>query len=100
MKRPDQKAIDAEIATLKAMKPTVRERSGFGDDHHAAIDAQLDVLETRMSTDDIYDHGDEEKVGEEEVWADNVRDAAIEARQWLDGESKNAPSKEWKPLVK
>ena len=40
-----KKQIDKEIAALKKMKPNVRRSSAFGDNHHAAIDAQIDVLE-------------------------------------------------------
>ena len=50
------------------MKPTVRRYSApaFGNDHHRAIDAQIDVLENLKSEDDAEnDYADDD---------DNVRD--------------------------
>lgn len=91
--KPTPEQIETEIKTLKAMKPTVLRRSSFGDDHHRAIDAQVDVLELRKSEDDVYDEYSDD--------ADNVRDAAIEACQWLEGEAEDgAPSENWKSLVR
>ena len=43
-KRKTEEQISAEIAALVALKPKVRQRTAFGDDNHAAIDAQLAVL--------------------------------------------------------
>ena len=45
------KEIAAEIAKLKKMKPDVRKTSMFGDNHHDAIDAQVDVLERKLTLD-------------------------------------------------
>ena len=77
-KKPTQAKINAVIARLKEMKPGVRRTSAFGDDHHRAINAQVEVLTQNLSEDDIYDR-----------WSsvDNVKDAALEARAWIDGES-------------
>ncbi len=65
------------IADLKAIKPTVRRQNVFGDNHHDAIDAQLDVLEKALGEDEIYD-----AFGR----TDNVRDGALEALAWRNGE--------------
>lgn len=95
MKPPTQKQITAEIAKLTKMKPKVRRRSGFGDDHHAAIDAQIYVLTERSDLDDIYD------AWAEEDHASNVQEAAVEACHWMTGENaQQAPSKGWAELVR
>lgn len=87
-KRPTTKDIIAEIAALTEMKPRVRRFSAFGDDNHNAIDAQLQVLEDRMTDDDILDH-----------FVDNALDEAMNARRWLDGDSEDGPpSAGWKEL--
>ena len=92
MKIPTAEEIVAEIATLKTMKPNVRKSSAFGDNHHNAIDAQIEALEMRMDEDEVYD-----KMADE---ADNVRDGALEAVRWMEGESEDgAPSENWKSLV-
>ena len=71
------------------MKPRVRHFSGFGDDHHAAIDLQILVLEERM---------DEHQIGDEfEDTDDNSH--AYECVQWMNGEGE-APSDNWKELVR
>lgn len=92
MKTPTAEEIVAEAATLKKMKPTVLKSSAFGDNHHNAIDAQIEALEMRKSEEEIYDELADE--------ADNVRDAALEAVRWMEGESEDgAPSDNWKSLV-
>lgn len=65
---------------------------------HAAIDAQLDVLEKRMSEDDIWSEWQDPEDPEE---MPNTLDAALQARRWLDGDNADgAPSKGWKELAK
>ena len=92
MRKPAE--IAAEIAKLEKMKPTVRQFSIFGDDHHAAIDAQIDALMERMDNDEIFD---KEEDGE---WSASVREQAEYAIQWMNGEKgQAAPSEEWKDLV-
>lgn len=82
--------IDAEIATLREMKPRVRHFTAFGDDNWKAIELQIFVLEERMDTDqagDEYDDADEYS-------------HATEAIQWMEGEIETAPSEGWKELVR
>ena len=91
-----RKQIQAEIDKLEDIKPTVLRTSFFGDNYHDAIDAQIEVLENDMDDDDIYNNQDSEE------WAQNVVDAALEARQWRDDESEKdfVPSESWKELVR
>ena len=100
MKKPSAKQIKAEIETLKIIKPTVLMESMFGDNHHDAIDAQIDVLMNGMTEDDIYDTF----VTLEDPLkgcADNVGDAMVEAARWVNGESEDGtPSNGWKELVR
>ncbi len=94
-KRPTPAQVKDEIAKLKKMKPNVRMTSNFGDNHHDAIDAQLDVLEEGLDNDEIYDRFED--------GPQNVLDAALEAMGWMDGGSYGEgerPSKEWKSLLK
>jgi hypothetical protein len=103
MKAPDQQRITEEIAALAALKPKVRRQSQFGDDHHAAIDAQIRVLQDGLSEDEIYDEftdPDDEEAGR------NVLDAALDARFWLDGDwdegdhEGDSPVADWKSLAR
>jgi hypothetical protein len=97
--KPTAAEIKTEIDTLKKMKPKVRQFSMFGDDHHAAIDAQIMVLQGDMDEDTICDRWDGEELS-------NLRDSALEARQWLDGEldpdefDYDRPSGGWKELMR
>ena len=72
MKKPSAKQIEAEIETLRTMKPTVLMESRFGDNHHDAIDAQIDVLMNGMTEDNVYD------ACENDGLKDNVKDAMLE----------------------
>lgn len=85
-----EKVINKEIEKLKALKPRVRERSGFGDDNHAAIDGQINVLKDHLDIRDI------------DAWpvSSYVRDSAIEAHEWLWSERKEPPSEGWAELVR
>jgi len=94
MKTPTQ--IKQEADALEKMKPDVRSTSAFGDDHHAAIDAQIEVLRNNMSEDEIYDaFGDEDA----DNFAQNVLDEAVHAREWIFGDRQKAPSEEWVELI-
>lgn len=88
MKKPTPKAIAAEVATLKAMKPKVKRYTFFGDDNHAAIDAQIQVLEQNLSDDEIGRR-----------FSGEVQSEAFNARNWLEGDAGNPPSKDWKELA-
>ena len=81
------------------MKPKVRRATAFGDDNHAAIEAQIEVLENDMSVDDIENRADEETEAEEELWTENQKESALYARQWMDGDEKESPSHSWAGLV-
>jgi hypothetical protein len=96
MTRLTLEQISAQIAALQKIKPRVRHYSLFGADHHAAIDAQIQVLEGRMDNDEIYD----EK--EKAQWPDSVLEAALDARRWLDGEYEDATDlvASWKELAR
>lgn len=101
--KPTDEQVKTEIATLKEIKPRVRKTSAFGDNHHDSIDAQIEVLEKRLSSDKIYDKFEE--TGDSEVDADegrgeNVISCALDALYWRDGENEEAPSVGWKSLMK
>jgi hypothetical protein len=91
---PSESRIAQEIAALEKMKPTLLPHSKFGDDHHEAIEAQLEVLRNRWDEDDDVD----ENYGDAE---DNVRDAAKDAMEWLKGEGETETITEtWESLVR
>jgi hypothetical protein len=90
MKRSKEE-VQKEIETLREMKPKVRQFSAFGDDHHAAIDAQIEVLQEGLDDCDVYERFEED--------ASNILDEAIHALEWMSGEKDEAPSVDWKDLV-
>lgn len=87
--------IKAEIARLKEIQPRVRRFSNFGDDHHAAIDAQLRALEEGWDENDCWDAWPEEEFQES-----NERTAAMDAVWWMrEQNNAEAPSKSWRELA-
>lgn len=79
----------AEILKLEKILPDVVRLSAFGDDHHAAIKVQIEVVRHDISSDGIaggYPKG-------------NLLDAADEARAWLDGIGSDDLADEWLDLV-
>ena len=88
--------VIAEAQKLADMKPSVRQRSNFGDDHHDAIEAQIRVLREGMTEDDIYTKfGDESR----DDFAQNVLDEALYAHWWVTGAEEMPASTVWKDLV-
>ncbi len=93
--RKSDEEIAAEIAALTTMKPTVLRFSKFQDDHHAAIEAQIDVLTQRMTIEELAaDFGES---------ADNILDEATDAYDWMNGlqaDDMLKPSENWASLVR
>jgi ABC-type sugar transport system substrate-binding protein len=91
--------VQAELLALQCIKKDVRQFTAFGDDNHAAIDAQCAVLREGMSMDEVYDaYGGEEDI----LFAQNVLDAALSAHDWLHAGPKTGlqcPSTEWATLA-
>ncbi len=92
--------IEAEIAALTAMKPTVRKFSAFGDDHHQAIDAQVETLTERLDANAVHDSFGEEAMADE--FRQNELDAALQASDRMFGLAADdeQPSADWQSLVK
>lgn len=90
--------IRAEVDWLTANKTRIRKINGFGDDNHAGIDAQIDVLKNRLDNDDIYDtYGDEDS----DDYSESILSHALDALAWLEGDSgSEKPSDGWKGLVR
>lgn len=90
-----KKEIQEQIDWLTSNKQNIRSHSGFGDDHHAAIEAQIDVLENDLDEDEI-----ETKYGSDsDNYADNILTNANEARYWRDGNTEDNPSNNWRSLL-
>jgi len=102
-KSPTPAEVAAQIEALRVIKPKVLRRSGFGDDHHAAIDAQIEVLERRLTFEQIADRSiyEDDPDGDGD-WTQNVSDAARDARNWLDGQLTDQTDlvESWQELVR
>lgn len=86
--------IDTEIKALEEMKPRVRRTTYFGDDNHAAIEAQLEVLRGNVDEDEIQDKFDD---GE---WTEHERDNAQQAVDWMEEYTdEGSPSENWQELT-
>lgn len=96
MSKPTPAEIDAEIQALEELKGAIPEKNFFGDSNVAAIEADIDVLDGRLTDDDVYD-----KYGDN----DYVMDSALGAASWLAGEYDSGdpnvtkPSENWSCLV-
>ena len=83
--------IATEIATLQAMKPNVRHYTLFHDDNHAAIEAQIELLQEPDPEAAFEDYAIED--GEHAYFA------VQEVIDWLRGDNDEAPSVTWADLV-
>lgn len=102
-KRTDDE-VEEEVAKLRVMAPKIVQFSKFGDDNRAKIDAQIDALAGFWDEDDLdreYDLTDEDFVEEHggENNVEEMRNAALTALLWRDGQSSDTPSEDWEPLL-
>jgi len=86
--------IKQAIEQLKEIKPKVRKMTAFGDDNHAAIEAQILVLTETMTEDQIWDEWPEDSNSHE-----RIRDNALDAYNWMTGE-RDILVEDWRPLAK
>ncbi len=71
-----------ELSNLRTALPRISEH---GDPLHLALDAQLQVLRTKLTEQDIY-----------RIFADDyVLEAAMTARRWLNDEDEPSPAETW-----
>lgn len=97
MKLRTNKELNDEIAALSALKTTIPKMTMFGNNNHEKLDAQIEVLEQRMTekqveqrfyqdeSDDLYQDGDND------LWSN-----AGDAHRWMIGEEDESPSSGWK----
>ncbi len=78
-----KKEIEKQIEEIKKAKTTTPARSAFGDDNHAAMDAQIEVLTKGMDADDVYAKWED---GDNYDKNRNLIHAAESAVEWLDGD--------------
>lgn len=83
------KQRNSEIAALEAIQPKVRPMSIFGDDNRQAIGAEINVLQKMMTNEQIHSR----------YGTEYIRDSALFARQWLEGEVDEGLADEWKLLT-
>jgi hypothetical protein len=101
-KIPTNKQVQKEIDTLREYKPRIVQFSAFGDDNHAKIDVEIEVLEKHLGGDTMDDYDIDDKLDEGD-WTDDEASSARDIVSWLKGnpcEDGGVPSDNWKCLVK
>ena len=86
MKKRSKEEIEKQIAGLKAMKKRMLAHSFFGDNNHAGIEVQLDLLEGKSFASDYEEFNEQDHWFPEED-LDYVREQAEQAEQWMNGET-------------
>jgi hypothetical protein len=96
----EQSTINREITRLKDVRTRVRPKNMFGQSNVDLIDAQIRVLEDRMSLPKIGEVWGWFEDAAEEEREDLVRqhEAASEACNWITSSSAESPSKVWEPI--
>lgn len=90
---PSYERRDLESLRLTTLKGRIPQFSTFGDDHHAAIDAQVWVIANSSSESDVYTRASEDQ------WTDAVTIAALDAVRWLEDLEYPAPAEDWESLA-
>lgn len=100
MKAPTQKQIAAEAKKLEALLTKLPRTNFFGEDLHAKVRAEIAVLTEDLAEADIYDRSnDEGEDDESKEWNVSEREAALNARRWIDGDEDISPSASWASVV-
>lgn len=100
MSNPTNQLIDEQITELKRLAPIIPPRTAWGDSNLEAIEAQIEVLEKRLTPAAVDDRRNFE--GEEESdskWTVYAGDCAADVARWLRGEEGELPSDSWSHLV-
>jgi hypothetical protein len=92
MRTPEE--INKEIKKLVALQAVVVPRNVFGESNIHKLQAAIDALNDRMSEDQAYD------LEASEEWGEAERENAVDAIQWMDGESNDPVSEAGWPLKK
>jgi hypothetical protein len=93
-------ACKAEAEKLRAGKSRVPHYSVFGDDNWEAINTQIEVLESDLDEETIFDRSRaDEHDDAEDKWPLHARDSALDARRWMDFEERESPSAGWADLA-
>lgn len=93
------KEIKKEVAALKSVRALLPKLSPHGHDNHACVNAQIEVLTTDITEDQIFERGDVEATPKARVWMNDVRDSAEAALKWKLGVSFEAPSVDWETMI-
>lgn len=93
--------IQFQIGALNSVMQQLPRLSQFGDNHHAAIRAQITVLRFDYSDDQIANNADTDlaEVLGMTPWPEYSRSAAMDAYQWREGKSDEAPADDWQKLA-
>jgi hypothetical protein len=99
--KPTGEEITRELALLEQYKTLIPQRSAFGDENRAQIDAQIDVLKNNLTDAQITWQYDADETAEEYQDGDQeIYQAADYARQWLDGVALDgAMSADWFTMI-
>lgn len=90
---PNYTSRSNERTRLLLLKVHVPQFSAFGDNHHAAISAQIWVIFNGYSESDVMDRASAAN------WPENVTMAAMDAVRWLEDPRYPCPSEDWQSLA-
>ena len=95
---PTPEQIAAEVEHLRDVQRRVPPHSAFGDNNREAIDAQIKVLEDRMSHDDVH-----LCFGAPSESSEYALESALQAHDWMTGEQagdETSPAAGWEVIAK
>jgi len=103
MPKPTRKQIQENVNWLRSNKEKVRRYTAFNDDNWKAIEATIEVMESNMTEDAIFDkradENDEAQMEDDALWNGHTSDAALQARHWMDGDEDESPKDSYAQLA-
>lgn len=99
MNKPTKEEVEQQIGLLRSIRNLIQPFSLFGNDNKAALDAVVEVLVDGLDEESVYANWPEE-YDESESQNSYIRDSALEACRWLNGdEAAMTPYENFKGLV-
>ena len=92
--------IGEQINRLKAVRKKLPRLNAFGENIHDKIEAEITVLEERLTEDDCWDRTAEEGSDDDsKEWEWCVGESARDAAMWLAGDTEDEPAQGWEDIA-
>jgi len=96
--KPTGDQINAEIATLREVKPHIPKRNRLGEENRNGIEAQIHVLEAALTVSQVHDCYGEANTDADD-FCEHALMVALAAANWRAGDTGESPATGWQEYL-